>query len=317
LISCEWIEGGIAFGRDKVHVCCIPNLLNKGGWEEVAVLGDRIDVSEFERVRRTMRGGGCASCKGCAFLCERGRADYPFDRINFSQFTSCQLRCEYCYVTRESLANNHKMDEDRTEKVFACLKQMVRERLIAPDGRTEVYWGGGEPTVSPRFDSIMATLSSLKCKNVVNTNAVTYSQELASALTHIPKTIAIISIDAGDAETYHRIKGANTFERVVENVRKYASVSSSGMVRVKYICYEGNTSDDDIGKFTELSKTLGVKQIVVDSNNFERTSSRVLLQMAKLAKAIRHLGLDCFVGECGVLGAPDMKITETVEELCR
>jgi len=58
----------------------------------------------------------------------------------------------------------------------------------------------------------------------------------------------ITSIDAGTAETYKKVHGANDFEKVISNLISYSTLGNGEKIRIKYIVLDdgSNTGDDDL-----------------------------------------------------------------------
>jgi hypothetical protein len=87
---------------------------------------------------------------------------------------------------------------------------------------TEAFWGGGEPTLLADFEQTITVLNQHDAKQVLNTNCLQYSDSIEKSLVRSPATSLTCSIDAGSAETYRSVKGADCFDYVRENLARYA-----------------------------------------------------------------------------------------------
>ena len=96
-----------------------------------------------------------------------------------------------------------------------------------------------------------------------------------------------LSIDAGTAETWHKVKGVNNFNTVIKNVEKYHKVSSrNGQITLKYIIFPGlNDSDDDFNSVIKIMKDVGTTGLDLSRDNRykyeqDNTENEKLIQSA-------------------------------------
>ena len=82
-------------------------------------------------------------CKGCELIVEKdeecvdiGKVSY----INLALFSTCNLRCKYCYWTKEQLSA--KLDESKTY-ILPFVKKLVEHDALKEDARLGLW--GGEP----------------------------------------------------------------------------------------------------------------------------------------------------------------------------
>jgi hypothetical protein len=101
-----------------------------------------------------------------------------------------------------------------------------------------------------------------------------------------------VSIDAGRRETYASCKGADVYDRVVENILRYRE---SGPIKLKYIAAACNISDADIDGFVDLAQRARPISIMVTPEYGESWSKQydetAVGQIAKLINKLRASGL--------------------------
>ena len=94
------------------------------------------------------------------------------------------------------------------------------------------------------------------------------------------------SLDAGTRETFKKIKQVDSFERVLENLRKYPLKNTNFLL--KYIFLEGvNDNEADIDGFYEIAKDIGGIIMLCANLNTPYTDKMkdLALRILKKAKA--------------------------------
>jgi sulfatase maturation enzyme AslB (radical SAM superfamily) len=304
-LSCEWQDGGLAFSYNSLHVCCIPS--PGGGWERIAgYSGGVLPLDDIARVRMNSiaknNSEGNPVCRGCRWLKERpqSRNGYLVDWINFSHFFGCNLKCTYCYIQRKDFKHPTKPPYE----VLTALKEMVHRDQLSPNAI--ILWGGGEPVILKDFDKIFAFLSNHGCDQTVNTNGTIFSEAICEALARNNRVKLQCSFDAGDPETYLRIKGADLFDRVCENLSRYVSAAPE-LSNAKIIFVEANSGEHEVMAFVDTCRRIGFQRIVVDVDQFSEHPERFLDSMAMVLYLAEQAGIRAEVESCGSNRFPDIK----------
>lgn len=79
----------------------------------------------------------------------------------------------------------------------------------------------GEPLMHPRFGEFIDYAASKGIKTGVSTNGTILNRERSEVLINSPLETLIISIDGTDEEVYKRIRGADSFRKVVSNGEQF------------------------------------------------------------------------------------------------
>lgn len=287
--SCMEIEEGLSFREDSIQHCC--SVFPGGG---CALLGyfegnslpiERI-ISEKNRLRNAHKKGEATACAGCPHLIEQDWPERPyyFRHVNINDFTECNLRCEYCYLQQGFQRRR------RSHQLAPLLEDLINNGCLADD--TVFHWGGGEVTVYQDFAATSRLLMQHGYRQLVNTNAVMYSQEIERGLSSGLMTVQV-SVDAGTRETYQRVKGRDAFDQVWRHLAAYAK---AGTVTVKYIVQEHTVADGDIYGFVECCKANGIHAVhIVPENQTLCTgtlSRQVIEGVAKLIWKAYRAGLN-------------------------
>jgi MoaA/NifB/PqqE/SkfB family radical SAM enzyme len=92
---------------------------------------------------------------------------------------------------------------------------------------------GGEPLMYPQIGDVLDLLAEHPVAVTMNTNATLLNEKLTPRLLALHELHLKCSIDACTPETYHRIRGRDTFDRVTANVRAFsAAANGSGHIHL-------------------------------------------------------------------------------------
>lgn len=276
--SCHLLEHGIFFDLDQISVCCI--LPNKSSYK-VPLLqnyhGEKIDwekiIAKKNEFRDSHRAGKILpTCEGCFNLeeAEWDSRDY-INCLYISHWSHCNCDCTYCYYE----PNKEHYNRHIPYKIMPVLQDMLEKNVLAPEGY--ISFSGGEPTVLDEFDEILEFFYKMKLKTIiVNSSGIKYSETLAKGIRE-GKVELTVSLDSGDADLYKKIKLHDTFDTVVENMKKYVSIQQEKkeQVHIKYIILPGiNDKVEEIEKWIQICKEIGVKKVILDIETRWYTENR-------------------------------------------
>lgn len=187
-------------------------------------------------------------CYGCSRLCDgywsTSNGAIHFDIVAYSTTKNslCNMKCKYCYGLLH--LNNTNVEDRRIE-----LLDLLEQREVVSVEKTQIILSDGEITVDPHRDELLA-LYNRGYYICIFTNAGIFSQKIADMLSNGNSEI-LVSVDAGTKETFRRLKGVDTFDKVCSNLLKYSK--TGGTTELKYVLIDNeNDNEDDIRGFIEL-----------------------------------------------------------------
>lgn len=225
------------------------------------------------RTRLVLRGGvGLDKNSPCVNCCYYAKKNWGFsfqitDVMLAMMPTSCQCKCFYC-TQREGITSGWEKNPavvSAYEKVFDLLNYAKKENVLSPNAGWNV--ASGEITIHPYKKQFMELLRGHPA--CFFTNGFIFDEGIAKELHDNPHALMSVSLDAGTAETWHKIKGVNNFAHVIANLKRYSSVAHHPQqIQLKYIVLPGiNDSDEDFLSFTEIEKSLNVSAFNISRDN--------------------------------------------------
>ncbi len=292
-ISCEWIEYGMACQYDGIYNCCFfsnpdieINPISK-------TKNNKYNFKEFFKIKNKIRalqkkGQILESCINCPNLEKKSwDGKNKIKSMIISSYTKCSSNCIYCYTHSDKENFNKKPDIP----VLGFIKDCIKKKII--DKNTYIIFGGGEPTESKEFESILDLLQKIDgIKMKIYSSGIKYSNKIENCLKSMNLEL-VISTDSGDKDLYRQIKGVDAFEQVWLNLKKYSLASTElSKVIVKYIFIKDvNDNIYSIDKFLEKVRESDIKYIKaeLDYNSSYMEYMNNKEEMNKIFKLIKHL----------------------------
>lgn len=285
---CEYIDNAISFNRtdcnsmdSRITFCNFVNIHNGLGRAPFVkeYEGDKINWDELiekrEEIKRDFANGKfLKECEGCSRIEESSPLTHKkIKMLSIASWQICNSHCIYCeaeYFNRytDYLDNYSEFYKKFVEQfnVYEIVQDMIKKEILDKNALIDIT--GGEPTLYPRFNELLALLVEYGCKNIrVLTNAIIYSPAIEKALKADAVTL-IISLDAGTKKVHEKAKGVCSYDLVWENIRKYSESlpkNSNHQIDLKYILIEGlNDSKKEIQTWLDLCKKNGATCVSVN-----------------------------------------------------
>ena len=150
-LSCRYIERGIVFQPTRVITPCCVNPANSLTPELVPFNGGNFSIDAMlearaQLIRRHKAGDIAKECQGCPRLTEaewntEQMGEYAIDEVTIAHFTSCNIRCNYCYTVTSP---EQTATLSKAPRLLPVFQQLIDRKVLAP--YAIVKFSGGEPT---------------------------------------------------------------------------------------------------------------------------------------------------------------------------
>ena len=192
----------------------------------------------------------------------------PPIECNLDSIAYCQLSCYFCIVQR--YLKYHRDEIGTMLKLPTDYMLRLVDFLSSWGVRGLCVSGGGEPSLHEDTPKVLLHARSKGLDTSVFTNGVAMSSELSDAL--LTCKWITLSIDAGDRETYKRVKGADRFQGVLDNIaqlvgRRELINSTTGIVYCFLLLPE---NQDSMYQACKVAKELGVQSFRVRPGDLQR-----------------------------------------------
>ena len=220
------------------------------------------------------------NCIDCPFLKEGPwhNSKRQIKYLYLSHWLTCNSKCIYCYTAQHP----ELLVTGKQYRLLPQLQDMHKKGILTNDA--EVSFGGGEPTLLDEFENIMTYLLDNYFWGIrVHTSGILYSPSIARAINEI-RGYVVVSVDAGTAETYEKIKKVPCYDKVRDNIRRYALQTNflgRFLVGAKFIIIPGiNDTKEEIEKWLLANKEAGLYTTVIDIEDIPKH----ILNLIKYAK---------------------------------
>ncbi len=176
--------------------------------------------------------------------------------VDFSiELTSrCNLKCVMCPRDDDSVRGLGNMQLATFQRIIDEAAQYLEFAHLHL---------AGEPLMHPDFGAFIDYAAAKGVRTEISTNGTMLDEARGQALIDSKLTNLIISIDGTDAATYKKIRGADSFDKVVRNaeqfLRQKQAAGRGPYTIVQMICMNENASQND--EFARRWKALGADAV--------------------------------------------------------
>lgn len=252
--SCVDLHHSVFLCPDEVRTCCKRFFVDGQIRGDVSLMkidtsGDPPGLENILSAKRTLHNkinsGRESACDGCPFLTfgEWGSLEtLNVGYLSFEYHSVCNLKCTYC-------SDTYYGGKEAAYNIGDLIDSFLEHEVL--DSQLNVVWGGGEPTIDKEFSATIKKIASYlpNATQRVLTNGVKYSATVGHLLAEDEITVTT-SVDAGTDEVYAIVHLRNRLRKVLETLRKYASINAK-RITVKYIFTEKNNSIEEIRAFVK------------------------------------------------------------------
>ena len=172
----------------------------------------------------------------------------------------CNLKCTFCYTQNVELK---RMTHTLSLEKYKDIIQDVRRYCMYIN-----FWFAGEPLINKDIYKFVDHANRNNILSCISSNGMLLTPQASHNLIEAGLDRIIISFDGANKETYEKIRVGAKFETVIENVRKLVQLKKELKSRKPYVSLQmvlTKDNEQEVEKFTELAKDLGVDQAYVKS----------------------------------------------------
>lgn len=176
------------------------------------------------------------------------------DELYIETTNRCNLKCRTC-------PQYWGMDEDAADLDVA----QVGRILAMFDGvRRVVLHGIGEPLLNPDLADIIALVKSRGAYALFNTNGLLLRGKVATEIARSGLDELRVSIDAATPETYAKVRGADGFGRIINNLRTFSEAKQASGGHGPAVSLWLTGMKTNVGELTSLVRVahdIGVREV--------------------------------------------------------
>lgn len=134
----------------------------------------------------------------------------------------CNQKCWYCVYANDAVIHNRSVDK-RESIPWNKMKEIITD-LSEMGTKAITFSGGGEPLCYQHICETLEAVREKKIEYAMITNGQALEKEQREALSSA-KWLRI-SLDSVNHEMYQKMRGVNTFHKVLDNMEKFAKIKN-------------------------------------------------------------------------------------------
>lgn len=197
-------------------------------------------------------------------LIKQGQRPAPVN-VEIDLSNRCSLGCAWCHFaythTRGPLAGKVGKPHgaiDGGDLMDYPLAMSILEQLRATGVKSVTWTGGGEPTLHPQFNDVVAVAAGMNLEQGMYTHGGHIDDTRAKLLKESFAWV-YISLDECTSETYKASKGVDRFDAVCANVRRLVEADGNATIGVGFLLHPHNYHQ--VREMVKLGRSLGVDYV--------------------------------------------------------
>lgn len=270
--SCREIESGLTFLTGGIIAfCCSSSTSLPSAISEI----NEFNIDFFLKFRNECKHKTLPACAGCIYYkYAKWDCSGKIERINLNTGGICNFKCEYC-----GTGDTNYVLEDYSTISLRHLENLNNRGFIA--NGCFFTLAIGEPALYDNIDDLIAFINKVDGRACIDSNCSIYKESFEKIL-YSGRGIITCSVDAGTKETFGKVKGVKCFNKVIENINKYAK---AGIICSKYFIYESNFQLNEIVAYCKNMYDIGVRAFIFDfdyenGQDGHKTKDKYLKSMA-------------------------------------
>jgi radical SAM protein with 4Fe4S-binding SPASM domain len=155
--------------------------------------------------------------------------EVPYE-IGLKLTNRCNLRCTHCFQWNENGYHNH-LSETAVAKSGDLNIEVIHELLEkTKKAKSSLYLWGGEPFMYTHWDELINLLTKDPRNTVICTNGLFIKQKISTLLPISEHIEILISIE-GLEEEHDRLRGKNSFKRIIEAINMLLALKEQGVYK--------------------------------------------------------------------------------------
>jgi MoaA/NifB/PqqE/SkfB family radical SAM enzyme len=183
--------------------------------------------------------------------------------VTIDPINKCNLRCDWCNAEYMLKENNRMLSHDTLMALADFLPRWQGSQEWPAGVEAICIAGGGEPLLHPDIGPFIERVVA----NGIEVGVVTNGTNLDELLEPLSRCTWVgVSVDAGTAATFKRLKQVDCFERIIDNIQQLTTYAAAHDCRLgsgraghgvsyKYLLTPDNI--EDIVRAARLAKTRG------------------------------------------------------------
>lgn len=270
--GCARLYSELIVTDNLLRICCFDHVIglpNVTLDPNAGVEHYRAVIREFNRKRAELtegfRAGRQNACIGCPYATKArwGAFSGKINSLAVNSFSPCQFSCSYCRWESNAKYRNREVIERALSIDFIAIIDALELEGVLELGYP-IFVAFGEITIYPRKREILDRLS--KYPLAIYTNGAIYDEQIAKLVARDDGSYLNISVDAGTAETYKKVKGMDVFDKVLTNIRAYKA--KGGRMYLKYILLPENSGKNDLDSFLSFCADINVDKIQISRDEY-------------------------------------------------